>query len=169
MALDPRNATALAHRAANLKAAAGSGAAEVGRALALEPKNTVALRVRAELSEAANRGDQAIPDYRQIVAADPSDQEAWAALERLAGERRAPPMLVSTSVLEGWQVFRRADGKFLARNDDFCQAGGAAGSFGRRRARADRLDDPQGFQGHRRAALHRWEDRGAGRQGRRRR
>ncbi len=120
IALDPRNALAMAYRGAALRAAQPDvGLTEVEAALKLEPKNATALRIRGELREVLAGKDAAIADFRKSVAIDPAEQEAWIGLERLTGETRPEPTLVSATDVRGWRIYQRAPGRYVARSENY--------------------------------------------------
>ncbi len=119
--IDKRTITAYVNRAFTHRQMGASelGLADIERALKLDPQNGPAFRIRAELAEALQRNEQAVQDYRQAVAIDPDDAEAWAALERLAGEPKPAAQLVAASQIEDWDVYSSSGGRFFAINGKF--------------------------------------------------
>ncbi|MGC3999677.1 MAG: tetratricopeptide repeat protein [Anaeromyxobacter sp.] len=59
----------------------------VAAALAREPDNWLALRLRAQLAEARGQLDPATTDYRTVLARDPPNPEAHLGLARIARAR----------------------------------------------------------------------------------
>jgi tetratricopeptide (TPR) repeat protein len=113
---DPRFVPAYVHRAWTYRQMdqPETGLRDIERALKLEPKHAESYKVRAELHEALGRKDEAIADYKQALALDVKQRESAEALERLAGEASIEAQELIGRGNNGWRIFRRTDGSYLA-------------------------------------------------------
>ena len=113
---DPRFVPAYVHRAWTYRQMdqPETGLRDIERALKLEPKHAESYKVRAELHEALGRKDEAIADFRQALALDVKQRESAEALERLAGEASIEAQELIGRGTNGWRIFRRGDGSYLA-------------------------------------------------------
>ncbi len=113
---DPRFVPAYVHRAWTYRQMdqPETGLRDIERALKLEPKHAESYKVRAELHEALGRKDEAIADYKQALALDVKQRESAEALERLAGEASIEAQELIGRGQNGWRIFRRTDGSYLA-------------------------------------------------------
>jgi tetratricopeptide (TPR) repeat protein len=134
--LDAKNAKAYAMRALAKYQAAGAGATkpdaiaesaasyedalnDVNQSLQIATNDPAALRIRANIYEALFRTDEAITDYRNALAQDPSQPESREALERLGQEVPAQQVAVLGEPVEGWELTEPQPGRYIASNPKY--------------------------------------------------